>query len=330
MYQLYLTSKTSMANEGTKKNRGKNNPETVIAEANDGAFRISLPSDLESPEYQGNHYFQLTCFRSVPRKDTADQTGIKALYHIILPVPPGLTTSFSANYGTYAETGMTVAATKVVDAIAHGYQVGQGGAAGVIGAAVEGGTALKNILMRNTTAMKAEIAGVLGEGFKQSYLRGQGKAWRNVDTMAFQGMSLREWSFSWKIVPKNLRELNSLIDLKNNVTNSIHPSTAGSEFFMGYPDYFAFKIGSKGTTSSQMLPKSAPCFMTNFNLTFNGSGNPTFFEESDTDKISEPVEYDLTVSLRETRALSRESFEGKNEGGTAIDSAAKKKVGVPN
>ena len=151
----------------------------------------------------------------------------------------------------------------------------------------------------------AMMAGVT-EGAKASGLKQLGRQQlgiaRNPRTeMLFKAPSLRQLSLTWKLMPTNQQESNTIFQMIKTMRAHSYPSTQGTDFAFTFPDIFQIDFITKSGGEAKMI-KFAKAYCTSITTNYGPSG-PAFFKGGD------PVEIDLTMTFQETEVQTRESIE---------------------
>ena len=120
-------------------------------------------------------------------------------------------------------------------------------------------------------------------------------------TTLFDGVNLREFTFTWKLSPKSSKEADELATMINDIKRYMHPELAYNGFAFNYP-YLAevqFLGGSKSNNTLPVVGKSFIAAMGVNNLT---SGVAAFYTDG------RPVTVELTLQFNEINVKSRQDF----------------------
>lgn len=124
--------------------------------------------------------------------------------------------------------------------------------------------------------------------------------------MLFRAPALRQLSLTWKFMPSNASESAVVEGLIKKIRAHAHPDISQGGFNFTFPDVFKVDFITRGGGKAKMIPFShAYCTAIAVNY---GSSGPAFFGDG------APAEIDLTLSLQETKVLSRKDIlnpEGK-------------------
>lgn len=222
---------------------------------------------------------------------------------IALPIPAGLTTSYTATWQNENEgiSGAQIANAEGA-AVESMKKVLTGQSTGIdltnIGAAVWGGS--KQWVINNL------IDAAFGDEKVQQAAQAAGYARNPYQAMVFQSPEFRQFQFSWKIFPANRTESDTIKKIYKEFKVGMAPSFAtgfggalGQNIF-GYPDMWKFDF-----TDDSYLFKTAYCVLTNVTIDYHAEGTPLYFNADA--KI--PASMLLTCAFQETKILTKEDFE---------------------
>ncbi len=125
-----------------------------------------------------------------------------------------------------------------------------------------------------------------------------GKVKNPVYVLMFKGIGLRTHDFSWRIVPESQEETYAIEAIINQFKRHSLPAfeKSGEIDLLGYPDFCKIEL----TPNIYSFPK--PCFVTNLTINRSPDNIPAFHHNH------KPVAYELTLSIGETTAVSREDY----------------------
>ena len=158
------------------------------------------------------------------------------------------------------------------------------------------------------------IAGAVTEvgkrsGFSQQARLRAGVARNPRTEMLFRSPTMRQLSLSWKLMPTNDQESETIFAMINKMRQHAYPSigTTGKKMNMAFPDIFQVDFVNKSGGKAKMI-QFAKAYCTAINTTYGSSG-PAFF------KGGKPVEIDLTMTFQEAEIQTRESLMALDGGG---------------
>lgn len=126
--------------------------------------------------------------------------------------------------------------------------------------------------------------------------------------IAFNGVQLRGFTFSWTLAPRSKNETDQIIDIVHKIKAHIHPKYEGfgngDRTFLKYPDILHLAI------NGQRYPiQFKPCMVKGFTADYSGAGEHVFLEGGD------PAVWKLTMSVEELEIWDRDSIEQSKESG---------------
>lgn len=186
----------------------------------------------------------------------------------------------------YVPAGFAIPGSASFDNLDLGVLGGQGGG-GAVGEA-------------DTIAMTAFLAdsaigGPAGDVLKGNALR-KGVALNPQTNLAFSGMGIRQFTFTFKMVSESPEESNVVRKIEMLFRKYMMPLTSGS-ISLQYPPTFQITFYN-GTEVNKFMPKIMPCYLTTVDATYNSSGNSFHRDGS-------PVEVDMTLAFQETKTITR-------------------------
>lgn len=115
-------------------------------------------------------------------------------------------------------------------------------------------------------------------------------------TQAFQGVNLKNHSFTWKFAPQSPEESNALKFILNRFKFHSAPVTSNGGLRLQYPSLVFVELFDQG-----YMFAFKPCFITSININYAPSGVPTFFKGT-----RAPTEVEFTLNLSETAIQDRQ------------------------
>lgn len=241
---------------------------------------------------------------------------------VILPIPQGIQDSNNVGWGGDTLSNLpAAAAASVAQKLSTYAGVGAlagllGAAAGVGGAAQLGvkGTFYSQLLpeIAKSKELKAifgagavsTIAGVAGyEVSPESMLsRGFGIAPNSNLELLFTGPSLRQFTFAYRMSPRNEKEAKAVRNIirffKQGMSPRKQSSTSGSagSFFLGTPNIFQLKYTYNGTNQIKGLNRFKNCALTGFSVNYAPDGQWASYGGSD---AGQPVSLTISMSFNE-------------------------------
>lgn len=303
-----------------------NDPTSVIAKKiAGGAGTLSFP--LDSSDY---NFFSLT-FREFQYATAAKQKKHVVKETIILPLPTnGLTDNLQMNYdsqdlgalGGGAAKEIAAGIDKIGGAMnkAGGFsEKGHAMLTGYIGAVrdavMEGASKVKNM---GAADGAATINAVLGSGGAISSAIGNalGQAPNPHVTAIFRGINLRDFSFTFKLIPNNIQEANQINKILNVIRNRALPkrnSNTGG-LTLNYPHEAEISIvtGSPATGSKINTIRFKPCHVTTVGINHSSEGMQFY-------RDGQPLGRDLSIGFKEIDFWRADDYDEPEDNSAAFD-----------
>jgi hypothetical protein len=125
--------------------------------------------------------------------------------------------------------------------------------------------------------------------------------------MLFKSPALRQFSYSFKMMPRSLAEANQVIEIVKFFRTAAYPELGSGEqdskgksiemSTFKFPDIFEITYLTKGKQNKNMI-KQVESYLTSVSVTYNQT-SPTFFADG------MPSEIDLQLTFQESKALNR-------------------------
>lgn len=217
---------------------------------------------------------------------------------IVLPIPANLQEVFSANY--------------------QGVELGSLlGAASNIGAQVQSGKDIGDAARDSTNASSiAKLIGaqVLG-GDNSALVKAGQKYFGEIAnphlTTIFQGVSIRNHQFNWRLSPTSKDESMALKNIIDTIRYNMLPPRKDS-LILGYPNEVEIQFHGDGYGIYPIFR----CVVTNLTVNHAAAGTPVFFAET-----GMPAEVELGMSFQETEVVLRNdvSVPGDSDNATTVN-----------
>lgn len=115
-------------------------------------------------------------------------------------------------------------------------------------------------------------------------------------TIAFEGVNLKSFTFSWRLSPRSNEEAEVVRRIVERIKIQTHPEEALRGIALDYPDLVYVDFTG---TPQDYLPKFHRSIVTNIMFNPSTGTGPTFY------KSGAPTESELTVSFQEVRIVTR-------------------------
>ena len=125
----------------------------------------------------------------------------------------------------------------------------------------------------------------------------------NKTTATFEDMSIRTFSFTFKMVPENKEDSEAILTIENILRTNMYPEASQSGYALKYPPEFDVSF-RRGKPLDPFMPKLMKCYLTSMSTQYNSNGNMFHKDGSPTDTT-------ITLSFQETRQLRRGDFKKK-------------------
>lgn len=271
----------------------------------DSAASTSGEQSKEGESAVGPDVSDITTPTSFLSNIQGQKTDTEKLATILLPVPNNLQFADNPNY----KTGEGVVA-KILPGIAKGIvnKEEAGNIASNLGALAAGGK-----IGLAMSALDKIVPG--GGGANQITQAGFGKIMNPYTEQVFNGVGMRQFSFDWKLVPRNSKETAnikkiiktlraySLPDYASKLglveNNELGDSGNLSDRWLTVPKIF--RIGWKDGKTNQTidaLPQLKPCVLTSVTINYTPDNVWATYEGAD------PVAYSMTLNFTETEIIT--------------------------
>lgn len=283
---------------------------------------IVFPLDLDD-----EHYMIFNVIKR--RRPSQKNEGTTRIFRsIILPIPANLQTQYQAGYdntslgplGVLAQGGLGGAelrgamgslsdfVSQKAEAASQAFKTDQSDAFTKLGAVATAGATLSSAV-----GALGPLGVIVGANPVESVVTGlmqnEGISINPHMAVVFRGVDFRTHQFQYKFIARNQEESDSLKEMINAFKTHMLPSymfgTERAGFAFKYPDEFTVDFSDK---IKDYLYKIGTSVMTDLQVSYNGEGVPTFFEQT-----GAPVSIDITFSLQETRIVTREDFDEVDE-----------------
>ena len=295
-----------------------------------GYHDIMYPADLDD-----QHYMTFRVVRTV-RKNLVETSKVMKERSIILPVPGNLVAKYAADYenqdigilgalaaGSLGPGDLTAAGTSGMSALkSMGASVIRDAKSGNITGTT---TALAGVAA--ATAAGAIFGTVMGTGAGVVGLAKVGvgagkKAGLAINphmAVLFKGVGFKEHTFSFKFIPRDQDESDDIQELCREFRYHMLPTIEFGSLAFGYPDEFQIIFSDH---LSPYLFTIGNCVLKSFDVTYNGSGVPSFSRDG------APMEIDISLGFQEVNEKSEEKINTNYDDGKWFRGRQAKPVSV--
>ena len=218
----------------------------------------------------------------------ADRPPGKIIGGVTLPVPTSINDANKTEWGQGTQTPAQIAASGAVKAF-----LGEGGAEEAVGQAQEslegftsggGDVALKNFFTEQLTGASDLLARTEGMVMNP-----------NMENL-FKGPSLRSFSFSWKMSPRDQAESVQIMKIVRMFKQSMAPQKVAENLFLKAPNVYKLQF-NKGSQKHSYLPKMKTCVLIDFGMNYTPDGSYMTYQNSSM------VSYEMSMSFQEIEPI---------------------------
>jgi len=159
-------------------------------------------------------------------------------------------------------------------------------------------TALLNSQVMSNFGMGSSIM----ERGRDLYLQSKGKAINPNTVLQYTNSTLRQYSFQFKMVAHSAAEADTIKNIVNDFRRYMYAKKADGGKTLNYPAKWDIQFMKPGGGKNPFLPQPYECYLEGLSAVYNSTGN-SFHDDGS------PVEVDVTLTFKETKALSRDEIE---------------------
>ena len=251
------------------------------------------------------------------RLRTSDEIAKKDIKHtIMLPVPQGVLDGRSANWSMGE---MSPIDAGIVSAVSEGMNA-EGSIGNMAGKTL---SELTNQLSQLGQADRAtidslltgQVASMIASAITGNNVdavgRETGLRINKNQQLLFDGVTGREFSFGWDIVPRSRKEAQQTKIILRVLKQAMSAQRGGTKtvkgLFIASPDIF-YLTYMKGKEQHPFLNAFKPCALTNMAVNYTGSGTYATYHDGN------PVHLNLSLSFRELTPIFREDYFSEESG----------------
>lgn len=242
-----------------------------------------FPADLE----QNAHAYMSLDFFTYQRPEAFAKGSIADAGHIYLPLPEDFVQEFAVNYqerdaGVIGAAARTTAGREGIQAIRNMITSGSEGidanAVGRIDALRSIGEISEYAGFAALTGVSDIVGGMIGQE--------SGRIANPHPSVFFQGVNLRQYTFTWKLIPRSSNEATIIKNILKKIKDDCLPKKDGN--FLRYPKLVQPRIqnGNFGQDYKKSLVQS-------ISINYTGEGTSAFFVDGN------PVSIILTLGFQE-------------------------------
>ena len=222
--------------------------------------------------------------------------------HITLPIPDGVTDQNAVNFGSGTMNPMQVAGAEVaLDFLLRGV-----GEAGESAAEIFKQTATdKNVQQ----AISALVAGSgIGIDTNDLLARTQGNINNNNLELLFKGPTLRPFTFSFNLSPRDVQEAGQVQKIIRAFKQSSAVQRTPGGIFLATPNTYKLEfIDGKTSSTHRFLPKIKECALLGVNVNYMPENSYMTYENSSM------VSYNLQLAFKELEPIFNDDYEDSDQ-----------------
>lgn len=275
----------------------------------------NLPQLERLPENTGNSWQDMenkarnagTSLWGGAKRDTKEnlqkireERRANTLAKIQLPLPRNLTERYDVQYNQGDINVLMKVLADLGIEIADAIQPGDNFFASISKAFNATVKSTPDIAEKSTAILTQGLVDIFG-GTAGRNLRG--KITNPIYVASFGGVSLRQHEFQWTIIPESQEEAGILFGIRDKIREHTLPAftNPGDISLLNFPELCYVSM------YPQLYPTPKACFVTSFSVDYTSDGVPTFHHDNTA------LSYNISMTLMEATALSREDIENKGE-----------------
>ena len=191
-----------------------------------------------------------------------------------------------------------------------------------IRAAVSGSTVtpgdLKSIYLGNLAAQAAGIAGIGNITLNQILARGEGQIMNPNMELLFNGPTIRNFRFSFKMTPRDENEAKQIRRIIRSLKKHMAPQDAGA--FLATPNFFELRY-RKGNTDHPFLHRFKQCVLSDMSVNYTGENVYATYSDGS------PISYIMDLTFKELEPIYAQDYAPEEDANGNIINAAPGGVG---
>lgn len=261
---------------------------------------LTFPATLTTEWSHIIHFQRYEYSRSDAR---SEPTETRAGSLVSLPIPVGLEANYSANWEN-AEIGAL--GNQVANAAGEVFRdaMKRGGTMGAFKDALTNYAATDTDFKIKSALQAAGLDTLRNLPGYDSGSRATGLAINPYKAVLYRSPDFRSFNFSYKLMPTNKQEAETIRLIGKEFKLGMHPSFAAAfeDNVFKYPDVWRITI-----PQDKYLFKMLTCALTNMNINFHSEGTKSYFRDA-TDSI--PMSVTLDLSFQEISVLTKTDIDG--------------------
>ena len=161
---------------------------------------------------------------------------------------------------------------------------------------------MKNIINSQILSDFGMGSGVVDKG-RDLALLDMNKAINPNTTLQYGNSTIRGYNFAFKMVAQSQNEANTIRDIVSTFRKYMYGEKGGlNSKTLSYPLKWKLLFLAPDGKVNEYLPNAYECYLESLTATYNSTGNSFHYDGS-------PIEVDVNVAFKETKALAREDIE---------------------
>lgn len=260
----------------------------------------NLPKDCFYPSYLNQPDGKYPCMRFQTKGSIGDAQGDQ-IYNIYLPIPDGLSFKDGASFGAKDLGLIGSAQNDLIKNVSSALSNSNGIIDGIKKAFDGASTSAANIASQLKGVSAGDAAAFAADQlYGTNALASRSKIVAPNKTSLFEGNSVRDFTFGWKMLARTPEEAKAMMNIQRIFRLFAYASSAtGSpNILLEFPPAWKIDFIVNDPKQNVKLPKIYGCYLTDVNATF-GEERLVFTPDGS------PFQLDLSVSFTEVRALNR-------------------------
>jgi hypothetical protein len=231
---------------------------------------------------------------------------------VFLPIQTGIVDNCAVDWGQGDLNPITAQFANV----AYG-TIGAAGAQGLGAAVRELGGGLTGIAQKMLGSASGEVQAMITNYFTQQAVstpgllsRTIGGAINNNVELLFNGPTLRSFTFTFRLTPREKKEAESIKKMIRMFKTEMHPSLSDAELFLLAPNIFKLKyMAKKANEAHPYLNRIKMCALKDFSVSYTPDGSYMTYAEN-----SSMTAYELSMTFAEISPIYKQDYTDSEEG----------------
>lgn len=160
---------------------------------------------------------------------------------------------------------------------------------------------LKDIYLKKLAAEAASIAGVGNITLNQILARGEGQILNPNMELLFNGPTIRNFRFSFKLTPRDEKEARQIKLIIGSLKRHMAPQDAGT--FLGTPNFFELSY-KQGNGDHKFLHKFKQCVLSDMSVNYTGENIYATYSDGT------PVSMIMDLTFKELEPIYSQDYDG--------------------